>query len=112
MYIISSIWVSVFFFLSLSLLAQEGPNLTELVQEYIRQMSPPVALQWRALATAASLAPIQIGGTLSSHDFARDQQRLVQVSYMYCNVMYSRTLNNVKVTVTIEQSISVCEEIV
>lgn len=53
--------------------------MTELVQEYIRQMSPPVALQWRALATAASLTPIQIGGTLSSHDFARDQQRLVQV---------------------------------
>lgn len=68
------------FLLLLSVLAQEGPNLTELVQEYIRQMSPPVALQWRALATAASLAPIQIGGTLSSHDFARDQQRLVQVT--------------------------------
>ena len=42
-------------------------------------MNAPVAIQWRALATAASLTPIQIG-TLSSHDFAKDQQRLVQVS--------------------------------
>ena len=58
--------------------AQEGPNLTQLVQEYICQMSPPVAIQWKALATAASLNPIQIG-TISSHDFAKDQRRLVQV---------------------------------
>jgi Flp pilus assembly secretin CpaC len=62
-------------------------------------MSPPVALQWRALATAASLAPIQIGGTLSSHDFARDQQRLVQVITPYstttllCNHVVFSTVN-------------------
>ena len=75
--------------------AQEGPNLTELVQEYIHQMSPPVALQWRALATAASLTPIQIGGTISSHDFARDQQRLVQVRHIkYCTCMSGFDCNN------------------
>lgn len=58
--------------------AEEGLNLTQLVQEYLHQMSPPVAIQWRALATAVSLSPIQVG-TIASHDFTKDQERLVQV---------------------------------
>ena len=58
--------------------AEEGLNLTQLVKDYLHQMSPPVAIQWRALATAVSLSPIQVG-TIASHDFVKDQERLVQV---------------------------------
>lgn len=61
--------------------AQDGLSLTSLVQDYVNQMSPPVAIQWKALATAASLAPIQVG-TIASHDFDREQQRLVQVCFL------------------------------